>query len=96
MDTLIFEEYKSTGNAELKLDRQLAEARVFPAVDVASTGTRHDEILLPRDELAVVGQIRRALTGGDRRESLQHLLDQLRATPDNATFLRRVALSLAA
>jgi transcription termination factor Rho len=96
MDGVIFEEYKSTGNAELKLDRQLAEARVFPAIDVASTGTRHDEILLPRHELAVVAQIRKALTGGERRESLQQLLDQLRSTPDNATFLRRVALSLAA
>jgi transcription termination factor Rho len=96
MDGVIFEEFKSTGNAELKLDRQLAEARTFPAIDVATTGTRHDEILVPRDELAVLAQIRRALTGGDRRESLQQLLDQLRATPSNAAFLRRVALSLAA
>jgi transcription termination factor Rho len=96
MDGVIFEEFKSTGNAELKLDRQLAEARTFPAIDVASTGTRHDEILVPRDELAVLGQIRRALTGGDRRESLHQLLDQLRTTPNNAAFLRRVALSLAA
>jgi transcription termination factor Rho len=96
MDGLIFEEFKSTGNAELKLDRQLAEARTFPAIDVASTGTRHDEILLGRDELAVVGQVRRALTGGDARQSLQQLLDQLRTTPSNAAFLRRVALSLAA
>jgi transcription termination factor Rho len=96
MDGLIFEEFKSTGNAELKLDRQLAEARTFPAIDVASTGTRHDEMLLARDELAVVGQVRRALTGGDARQSLQQLLDQLRTTPSNAAFLRRVALSLAA
>jgi transcription termination factor Rho len=96
MDGLIFEEFKSTGNAELKLDRHLAEARTFPAVDVAATGTRHDEILLPRDELAVVAQVRRALTGGDARQSLQHLLEQLRTTPSNAAFLRRVALSLAA
>jgi transcription termination factor Rho len=96
MDGLIFEEFKSTGNAELKLDRQLAEARTFPAIDVASTGTRHDEILMARDELAVVGQVRRALTGGDARQSLQQLLDQLRTTPSNAAFLRRVALSLAA
>jgi len=96
MDGLIFEEFKSTGNAELKLDRQLAEARTFPAIDVAATGTRHDEILLARDELAVVGQVRRALTGGDARQSLQQLLDQLRTTPSNAAFLRRVALSLAA
>jgi transcription termination factor Rho len=96
MDTVIFEEYKSTGNAELKLDRQLAEARVFPAIDVAATGTRHDERLLGRSELAMVNQVRRALTGPDRHDSLRHLLDQLRTTPSNDAFLRRVALSLAA
>ena len=96
MDTLIFEEFKSTGNAELKLDRGLAEARIFPAIDVASTGTRRDEALLSRDELAVVARVRRALTAADRRESLQQLLEQLRSTPTNADFLRRVALTLAA
>jgi transcription termination factor Rho len=96
MDTVIFEEYKSTGNAELKLDRQLAEARLFPAIDVAQTGTRHDELIVGRDELAVMGQIRRALTSGDRQQALQQLLEQLRTTPDNRTFLRRVALSLPA
>ena len=95
MDTLIFEEFKSTGNAELKLDRQLAEARTFPAIDVSSTGTRHDEALLSRDELAVVSRVRRALTAADRKESLQQLLEQLRATPTNFDFLRRVALTLA-
>jgi transcription termination factor Rho len=96
MDGLIFEEYKSTGNAELKLDRQLAEGRIFPAIDVGTTGTRHDELIVPKDELAVLAQIRRALTSGDRQQSLLQLLDQLRSTPDNRTFLRRVALSLAA
>ena len=77
-------------------DRRLAEARLFPAVDVAGSGTRHDELLLSRDEAAVVAQLRRALAGGDRREALQRLLDQVRGTPSNAAFLRRVALSLAA
>jgi transcription termination factor Rho len=91
MDTLIFEEFKSTGNAELKLDRSLAEARIFPAIDVASTGTRHDETLLGTSELAVVAQVRRALGGSDRREALQHLLDQLRGTASNTEFLRRIA-----
>jgi transcription termination factor Rho len=94
MDTLIFEEFKSTGNAELKLDRAIAEARLYPAIDVAASGTRHDEALLTRAELAVTAQIRRALTGQDRRDAMQQLLDQLRATPTNADFLRRVALSL--
>jgi transcription termination factor Rho len=91
MDTVIFEEFKSTGNAELKLDRSLAEARLYPAIDVASTGTRHDETLLSTAELAVVAQVRRALGGSDRRESLQHLLEQLRGTATNTEFLRRVA-----
>ncbi|MFC7533787.1 transcription termination factor Rho [Actinoplanes sp. GCM10030250] len=94
MDTLIFEEFKSTGNAELKLDRGLAEARVFPAIDVAASGTRHDEALLTPTELAITGQVRRALTGADRRGSLDQLLKQLRTTPGNAAFLRRIAASL--
>ena len=96
MDTLIFEEFKSTGNAELKLDRQLAEARTFPAIDVAATGTRHDEALLARDELAVVTRVRRALTGADRRDNLQRLFAQLRATSGNADFLRQSATRVAA
>ncbi len=91
MDTLIFEEFKSTGNAELKLDRSLAQARLFPAIDITSTGTRHDETLLGAAELALVAQVRRALGGSDRRESLQYLLDQLRGTASNLEFLRRVA-----
>jgi transcription termination factor Rho len=94
MDTLIFEEFKSTGNAELKLDRSLAEARVFPAIDIAATGTRHDENVVGRAELAVVAHLRRALNGQDRRDAMRHLLDQLRTTSSNADFLRRVALSL--
>ncbi len=91
MDTLIFEEFKSTGNAELKLDRALAEARIWPAIDLSTTGTRHDEALLGPAELALVAQVRRALGGSDRREALQYLLDQLRGTATNTEFLRRVA-----
>ncbi|MFI1996141.1 transcription termination factor Rho [Actinoplanes sp. NPDC020271] len=94
LDTLIFEEYKSTGNAELKLDRSLAESRVFPAIDLSTSGTRHDELLLGPAELAVLGQVRRALGGQDRREGMQQLLTQLRTTGSNLEFLRRVAQSL--
>jgi transcription termination factor Rho len=94
MDTVIFEEFKSTGNAELKLDRSLAEGRVYPAIDIAATGTRHDENVVGRAELAVVAQLRRALNGQDRRDAMRQLLDQLRTTSSNAEFLRRVALSL--
>ena len=95
MDTYIFEEFKSTGNAELKLDRSLAEARVYPAIDVLASGTRHDETVLGRAEHAVITQVRRALTGNDRKAALQQLIEQLRGTPSNADFLRRVARSLA-
>nr|WP_268248831.1 transcription termination factor Rho [Actinoplanes ianthinogenes] len=95
LDNLIFEEYKSTGNAELKLDRSLAEARIFPAIDLATTGTRHDEMLLSPAELAVVAQVRKALSTQDRRDGMQQLLTQLRTTATNTEFLRRVAHSLA-
>ena len=89
MDTVIFEEFKSTGNAELKLDRGLAEARLFPAVDVTASGTRHDEVLLPPGELALVQRLRRAL-GADKRQGMQQFLAQLRATANNREFLRRL------
>jgi transcription termination factor Rho len=95
LDTVIFEEFKSTGNAELKLDRGLAEARLFPAVDLSASGTRRDDTIVPPGELAAAAQIRRALTGQDRRESLQQLLAQLRTTGSNRMFLQRVAHSLA-
>ncbi|RAK27924.1 transcription termination factor Rho [Actinoplanes lutulentus] len=95
MDGLIFEEFKSTGNADLKLDRSLAEARIYPAIDIAASGTRHDEALLPPAELAVIAQVRRALTGQDRREGMQQLLKQLRTTPTNAAFLHRVKATMA-
>ena len=64
-DTVIFEEFKGTGNAELKLDRKIAERRVFPAVDVNPSGTRKDELLLSPDEFAVVHKLRRVLSGLD-------------------------------
>jgi transcription termination factor Rho len=91
MDTVIFEEFKSTGNAELKLDRNLAESRVFPAIDVSASGTRHDEALLAPAELALTHQLRRALTSGQDRQSLQQLLGQLRNTKTNHEFLRQIA-----
>jgi transcription termination factor Rho len=95
MDTVIFEEFKSTGNAELKLDRSLAEGRIFPAIDVAGSGTRHDEALLAPAELALTYQLRRALgSNQDRRQALQQVLGQLRATKTNNEFLRHLAQSL--
>jgi transcription termination factor Rho len=94
MDTVIFEEFKSTGNAELKLDRGLAESRLFPAIDISSTGTRHDEALLSVAERAVVAQLRRALSGSGGREAMQQLLEQLRGTKTNFEFLRRMSTNL--
>jgi transcription termination factor Rho len=94
MDTVIFEEFKSTGNAELKLDRALAESRLFPAIDVTGSGTRHDETLVAPTELALMHQLRRALTGQDRKQSLQQLLEHLKASATNTEFLRRAARGL--
>jgi transcription termination factor Rho len=91
MDTVIFEEFKSTGNAELKLDRGLAESRVFPAIDVVASGTRHDEVLMAPEELALTRQLRRALGSQDRRQSMQQLLQQMRATANNRELLRHLA-----
>jgi transcription termination factor Rho len=91
MDTLIFEEFKSTGNAELRLDRGLAESRIYPAVDVTASGTRHDEVLMSPVELTLTHQVRKALAEApDKRQSMSQLLTQLRATPTNAAFLRQV------
>jgi transcription termination factor Rho len=89
-DTVFFEELKSTGNAELKLDRRIAEHRVFPAVDITPSSTRKEELLLSPDELAAVRQVRRALQSSDSQHALDQLLDQLRKTGSNAEFLLRV------
>ncbi|MYW64392.1 transcription termination factor Rho [Streptomyces sp. SID8379] len=89
-DDYYFEELKSTGNMELRLDRTLADARVFPAVDITPSGTRREELLLPAGELAVVRGLRRALQGREGRSGYEALLEKLRKTPDNAAFLRQV------
>lgn len=93
-DDLFFEELKSTGNMELRLDRELASRRVFPAVDITPSGTRREELLLSPAELTVVRGLRRALLSRDGHTNLETLLERLRATPDNATFLRRIQPTL--
>ncbi|MBB5957456.1 transcription termination factor Rho [Saccharothrix tamanrassetensis] len=85
-DTLIFEEYKATGNAELKLDRKMAGRRIFPAVDLDQSGTRRDDLLLSPEELAVTHTLRRALDGRD----VDVLLDGLRKTRTNIEFLSQL------
>nr|WP_280433695.1 transcription termination factor Rho [Nocardia brasiliensis] len=86
-DTVIFEEYKGTGNAELKLDRAAANRRVFPAVDIAQSSTRHDELLLAPDERATVDTLRRTLSTLDGQQALDLLLEGLRKSETNAEFL---------
>ena len=90
-DTVIFEEFKGTGNAELKLDRKIAERRVFPAVDVNPSGTRKDELLLSPDEFAVVHKLRRVMSGLDPHAAIDLLMSQLRKTKTNYEFLVQVS-----
>ncbi|MBK1785826.1 transcription termination factor Rho [Prauserella cavernicola] len=90
-DTVIFEEFKGTGNAELKLDRKIAERRVFPAVDVNPSGTRKEELLLSPDELAVTHKLHRVLHALDSQQAIDLLLDRLRKTKTNIEFLMQVS-----
>ncbi|GIJ48867.1 hypothetical protein Val02_57530 [Virgisporangium aliadipatigenens] len=91
MDTVIFEEFKGTGNAELKLDRKIADKRVFPAIDLDPSGTRKEEILLAPDELAIVHKLRRVLHALDSQEGLNLLLERLKKTRTNIEFLMQIA-----
>ncbi|MGW2237910.1 transcription termination factor Rho [Streptomyces sp. NPDC001759] len=95
-DDYFFEELKSTGNMELRLSRELASRRVFPAVDINPSGTRREELLLSPAELTGVRGLRRALQTRDGQASLETLLERMRDTPDNAAFLRRIQPTLPA
>ncbi len=90
MDEVIFEEFKGTGNMELRLDRRLADKRLFPAVDVNPSGTRREEILLGREELQVSWKLRRVLSGLDSLQALELLLSKLKETKSNTEFLMQV------
>ncbi|GGM18111.1 transcription termination factor Rho [Nakamurella endophytica] len=90
-DTVIFEEFKGTGNAELKLDRKLADKRIFPAIDVDQSSTRKEDLLLSPDELAIVVKLRRVLAALDSQQALELVLDRLRKTRNNVEFLMQVA-----
>jgi transcription termination factor Rho len=90
MDDVFFEEFKGTGNMELRLRRDLAEKRIFPAVDVAGSGTRRDELLMPAQEHAAVDNLRRALAGLDAQQAMELLLDKTRETSSNLEFLWQV------
>ncbi|POX62420.1 transcription termination factor Rho [Streptomyces sp. Ru62] len=90
MDEVIFEEFKGTGNMELKLDRKLADKRIFPAVDVDASGTRKEEILLGNEELAIVWKLRRVLHALDQQQAIELLLDKMKQTKSNVEFLMQI------
>ncbi|MCK0116151.1 transcription termination factor Rho [Isoptericola sp. S6320L] len=90
MDEVIFEEFKGTGNMELRLSRNLADKRIFPAVDVNGSGTRREEILLSKDELGIVYKLRRVMGALDQQQAIELLLGQLRKTKTNVEFLLHV------
>ena len=90
MDEVIFEEFKGTGNMELRLRRELADKRIFPAIDVDASGTRREDLLLGRDELTIIWKLRRALSGLDDSGALETLLSRMRKTPTNHDFLLSV------
>ncbi|HEU4675006.1 MAG TPA: transcription termination factor Rho [Motilibacteraceae bacterium] len=90
MDEVIFEEFKGTGNMELRLDRKLADKRIFPAVDVDASGTRREEILMSREELQIVWKLRRVLSALDGQQAIELLLSKLKETRSNVEFLMQV------
>ena len=95
MDTVIFEEFKGTGNMELRLDRRLAEKRIYPAINVNESSTRHEELLFDRKELDVVFRLRRVLNGlaedGGAAKSLELLMERMKVTRTNADFMAEIA-----
>jgi transcription termination factor Rho len=90
MDEVIFEEFKGTGNMELRLNRSLADKRIFPAVDVNASGTRREEILMGSEELKVVWKLRRVMSALDNQQAIELLLDRLKQTKSNVEFLMQV------
>jgi transcription termination factor Rho len=96
MDEVIFEEFKGTGNMELRLSRQLADKRIFPAVDVNASGTRREEMLMAPDEVKITWKLRRALAGLDQQQTLEIVLGRLKETSSNVEFLMQVQKSMPA
>ncbi len=96
MDEVIFEEFKGTGNSELRLSRQLADKRIFPAVDVNASSTRREELLMGADETKITWKLRRALAGVDQQQALEIVLSRLKETSSNVEFLMQVQKSMPA
>ena len=91
MDEVIFEEFKGTGNMELRLRRDLADKRIFPAIDIDASGTRREELLMSREELAIIWKLRRLLSGMEDQAALEMLLKQMRKTTSNHDFLLQIS-----
>ncbi len=91
MDEVIFEEFKGTGNMELRLRRELADKRIFPAIDPVASGTRREEMLMGREELAIIWKLRRVLSGQDPQAGLEMLLNRMRKTQSNREFLMLIS-----
>lgn len=91
MDDVIFEEFKGTGNMELRLRREFADKRIFPAIDVDQSGTRREELLLSRQELNIIWKLRRVLSGMEGQQALEMLLKQMRKTRNNTEFLLQIS-----
>jgi len=91
MDEVIFEEFKGTGNMELRLRRDLADKRIFPAIDIDASGTRREELLMSREELAIIWKLRRVLSGMEDQAALEMLLKQMRKTTSNHEFLLQIS-----
>ncbi len=94
MDEVIFEEFKGTGNSELRLSRQLADKRIFPAVDVNASSTRREEMLLSPDEVKITWKLRRALAGLEQQQALEAVLGRLKETQSNVEFLMLMQKSM--
>ena len=90
MDDVIFEEFKGTGNMEVHLDRKLSEKRIFPAIDINKSGTRKEELLLSKDELETVFNLRKAMSNMSTQEMTEQLIDQIVTTKSNEEFLERI------
>jgi transcription termination factor Rho len=90
MDEVIFEEFKGTGNMELRLRREFADKRIFPAIDVDASGTRREELLMSKDELQIVWKLRRVVSALEGQQALELLLTKLKQTKTNVEFLMQV------
>ncbi|MDE5746200.1 MAG: transcription termination factor Rho, partial [Acetatifactor sp.] len=87
MDDVIYEEFKGTGNMEIVLDRKLSEKRIFPAIDIAKSSTRREDLLLDNEELEAIGIMRKALNGLKPDEATDHILDMFARTRNNREFV---------